>query len=1782
MREQKKIDQWNPNVDHSHRSKANSEAWNSERSMITPNGLHSLHAIHRGSWAASARRTRAWELKSEGEEERRRDGDSEIFGSDGEASLPLHLSSSRLDESEYLKRNPTADRQVQTMLALPLEEEEEGRAGLRGSNIFKRREGGDVNSISNKGEATDPTMFDMLHMVQEKQQHGNSSSALRYLPKGNKKGLVDYLQTSFPTHSSHQKEMSTQFDGIPATSGAGEDFLSEQRVRDLIMSRAAESRRKEMSRRRPFSTDESWETEDSLPPHLNRTYKRHLLRTQEAMRVYEDGAVLLQCCYRCHAARRQAAQLMRRPVHLESMYRNQIYAFAALLQSNVRCMLARLRVGRLAAEKRAKQTRDWQMRRRRAALIIQTFFVKITQHMKRMRRREDKKYGPAATCIQSAWRMRTCRRRRNDLYEHAARSVGNFCHQLRQDRTKRIQCAYRSHLARKFMTELHREHRRLLCCPGSTVWRRQGLSIGSLKQRLNLEERCVLRLQAQHMTEMTKRLSRRLIAYRCRRKEEESVMVVQSAVRCWMARVAARTMWTSCQDDWSVKLHDFSAACIQRAVLNYWSRRRLVLLRHRKLSLIQHHSAIDIQRVFAGHLARNLVRARICFLDLQQRLASSKDQLAVRLQCCVRSWQARRNVIRRVFWRDSAMAAVMIQSAARSWRARSEFNEHAMDVMGRRRCCSALVLQAWSFSNPFARQRPIARYWKKERERAAERLVGTCKMHLARRRMRERRDEVLSRAGALLLQAVFRGHVGRSTFAKVLKKEQRKEMQRAALKIQCVVRCWRAREGLKRQKMFWMEAGRLRRARELIIRSNAAKRIQAATRMWIQRHVALPPLLAQRELDAAAVLVRVYRGHTGRRDCKGRRTERRLEAVRILQCAYREHLARLMLRTAIDLSSKIPVLKEQRRRLQAAVCIQHAYFAHVARLMFVERAGDILISHARMRRLQSIYRRQQAALSIAQRAGGRMRQELLRRVVAANLLRAQVKRSLIVPKFRMQRAGMHISSFLLRNLLHRKLIFEMATSTISANLKRKFWRRRFLRYHAESRLSSFLLRSILSTRRASYRSASVHIQSVMRGHLDRRWVRANQKPLLQHRWHIRCLLALQSAYRGHVGRRKFRVLWRVREEERAIASLQAVLRRHVQRTRYWKIVDGMQKDAAITVVQQQCRRKMARRRMQQRRTEKRLNDAAERLQSVVRGHMGRKAARAWRVFLWQSTAALRVEIAYRARLGRKRLREAREERRRETAALVVQKYTRGMIGRSRARDRQWEKLEERSAKKIQTVARGMLGRKESRRRRREVELLHEFKVQQCIIIQCCIRQKIARLLLLKAEEEAAERELMRDCYATLLQCNVRMFVSRSRKERRRRAIETLQSFARMLQAKKKCRARRAILSRDSLYTPPHLLRPDRYKVPPGTQLRRPSKAAGKRFRAEATPGKIAQASSESWESRQQRAVKAFKSAPQVQAFFSDLQGRGVSRGATAERVQMKPPPAGGTGGVSQMKPPPAASMMRHSQQAATRSAPGTAMGPSKTAGRARLPPRFTKTSDGGKSSKAASASKRPKARGSDSERESGSSDEAPKPRAPVMVHRRSNYNKNDISPDPSSDSDQRGKSKGVKPLKKKSETVQPDKPKLEASRSKDAAPSRPLAATVPAPSSSAAGSKLKDLSSSKSAAEQQVEAAFMHCKLGKYREVEKALAEGLAVDTRHGPEDNTMLLTCAMNGQKRIAKLLLRNKANINATNSAGNSSLHLAYQLNYKELGDYLRSKGADDKLRNKKGLTCYEVITV
>jgi ankyrin repeat protein len=71
---------------------------------------------------------------------------------------------------------------------------------------------------------------------------------------------------------------------------------------------------------------------------------------------------------------------------------------------------------------------------------------------------------------------------------------------------------------------------------------------------------------------------------------------------------------------------------------------------------------------------------------------------------------------------------------------------------------------------------------------------------------------------------------------------------------------------------------------------------------------------------------------------------------------------------------------------------------------------------------------------------------------------------------------------------------------------------------------------------------------------------------------------------------------------------------------------------------------------------------------------------------------------------------------------------------------------------------------------------------------------------------------------------------------------------------------------------------------------------------------------------------------------------------------------------------------------------------------------------------------------------------------------------------------------------------------------------------------------------------------------------------------------NTLLHIAAQNGNKNMVKFCLRLGADINTVNGVGQSPLHFAFGYGYSELGEYLISKGADDSIRNRWGLTCYE----
>lgn len=77
--------------------------------------------------------------------------------------------------------------------------------------------------------------------------------------------------------------------------------------------------------------------------------------------------------------------------------------------------------------------------------------------------------------------------------------------------------------------------------------------------------------------------------------------------------------------------------------------------------------------------------------------------------------------------------------------------------------------------------------------------------------------------------------------------------------------------------------------------------------------------------------------------------------------------------------------------------------------------------------------------------------------------------------------------------------------------------------------------------------------------------------------------------------------------------------------------------------------------------------------------------------------------------------------------------------------------------------------------------------------------------------------------------------------------------------------------------------------------------------------------------------------------------------------------------------------------------------------------------------------------------------------------------------------------------------------------------------------------------------EQDIEEIFSCARHGRCEEIERKLNEGLPVDVRD-EYGNTMLITACQNGNKRVAKAVLRRGADINARNYKGNTPLHYCY----------------------------------
>jgi len=78
---------------------------------------------------------------------------------------------------------------------------------------------------------------------------------------------------------------------------------------------------------------------------------------------------------------------------------------------------------------------------------------------------------------------------------------------------------------------------------------------------------------------------------------------------------------------------------------------------------------------------------------------------------------------------------------------------------------------------------------------------------------------------------------------------------------------------------------------------------------------------------------------------------------------------------------------------------------------------------------------------------------------------------------------------------------------------------------------------------------------------------------------------------------------------------------------------------------------------------------------------------------------------------------------------------------------------------------------------------------------------------------------------------------------------------------------------------------------------------------------------------------------------------------------------------------------------------------------------------------------------------------------------------------------------------------------------------------------------------------------------------------------------DTLLHAAASQGQKKIARDLLKRGADIHARNFAGKACYELAHEFNYWELGDYLREKAGLEKIgpSNWKVLSsCYAILSI
>eukprot|EP00903_Cladosiphon_okamuranus_P006198 g6095.t1 len=105
-----------------------------------------------------------------------------------------------------------------------------------------------------------------------------------------------------------------------------------------------------------------------------------------------------------------------------------------------------------------------------------------------------------------------------------------------------------------------------------------------------------------------------------------------------------------------------------------------------------------------------------------------------------------------------------------------------------------------------------------------------------------------------------------------------------------------------------------------------------------------------------------------------------------------------------------------------------------------------------------------------------------------------------------------------------------------------------------------------------------------------------------------------------------------------------------------------------------------------------------------------------------------------------------------------------------------------------------------------------------------------------------------------------------------------------------------------------------------------------------------------------------------------------------------------------------------------------------------------------------------------------------------------------------------------------------------------------------------------------------VETVFSQVRNGRLKRLEDSLEKGFPVDTED-EYGNTALMVACQNVNTQLCELLLRRGADVNHRNGRGNTPLHYAMAYDPQGvLGEMLISRGGDDTITNRDGLSCYD----